>query len=89
MVGGYIMNKVDGVILEGEKLGLEKYSGRDNKMMVDLHILNGFESVKLRVRDNNLIKQLEEVPNRKPLKVKAEVGVYNGNMYLIAKGIAQ
>lgn len=83
------MNKVDGVILEGEKLGLEKYSGKDNKMMVDLHILNGFESVKLRVRDTNLVKLLDEYPNRKPVKVKAEVGVYNGNMYLIAKGIAQ
>lgn len=81
------MNKVDGVILEGEKLGLEKYSGKDNKMMVDLHILNGFESVKLRVRDTNLVKQLDEYPNRKLVKVKAEVGIYNGNMYLIAKGV--
>lgn len=81
------MNKVDGVILEGEKLGLEKYSGKDNKMMVDLHILNGFESVKLRVRDTNLVKQLDEYPNRKLVRVKAEVGIYNGNMYLIAKGL--
>jgi len=81
------MTKVDGVILEGEKLGLEKYSGKENKMLVDLHILNGFESVKLRVRDNNLIKQLDEYPNRKPVKVKAEVGIYNGNLYMIAKGI--
>lgn len=83
------MTKIDGVILEGEKLGIEKYSGRDNKMMVDLHILNGFESVKLRVRDTNLVKLLDEVPSRKPIRVKAEVGVYNGNMYLIAKSIAQ
>lgn len=83
------MNKIDGVILEGEKLGLEKYTGKENKQLVDLHILNGFESVKLRVRDTNLVKQLDEYPNRKPVKVKAEVGIYNGNMYLIAKSIAQ
>ncbi len=81
------MTKVDGIILEGEKLGLEKYSGKENKMMVDLHILNGFESVRLRVRDNSLIKQLDELPNRKPVKVMAEAGVYNGNLYLIVKGV--
>ena len=81
------MTKVDGIILEGEKLGLEKYSGKENKMMVDLHILNGFESVRLRVRDNSLIKQLDELPNRKPVKVMAEAGEYNGNLYLIVKGV--
>ena len=83
------MNKVDGVILMGEKLGLEKYAGKDNKQMVDLHVLAGFESVRLRVKDYSLVKQLEEVPDRKPIKVKAEVGIWNGNMYIIAKGIAQ
>ncbi len=34
-------------------------------MMVDLYILNGFEPMKLRIRDTNLIKRLNENQNRK------------------------
>lgn len=76
------MKKVEGIILEGEKIGLEKFAGRDNKMVVNLHLLNGYESISLRVKDANLTKQLEEYPNRKPIKVKASVITYKDELYL-------
>jgi len=79
------VTKVDGVILEGEKLGIERRKNRDGKTIISIHILNGFESVKLSIRDNELLKKLEEAPNRKPIRVKAEVGLYNGNLYAAAK----
>lgn len=81
------MKKIDGIILEGEKIGLEKFAGKDNKMVVNLHLLNGFESNKLRVQDSNLIKQLEEMPNRKPIKVKANAQVYKDELYLSVSSI--
>jgi hypothetical protein len=73
--------------LEGEKIGLEKFSGRDNKMVTNLHILNGFESMSLRVKDANLSKQLEELPNRKPIKVKASVITFKDELYLSVSSI--
>ena len=81
------MKKVDGIILEGEKIGLEKFAGRDNKMVVNLHILNGFESMSLRVKDANLTKQLEEYPNRKAIKVKANVITFKDELYLSVSSI--
>jgi hypothetical protein len=81
------LKKVDGIILEGEKIGLEKFAGRDNKMVVNLHLLNGFESIKLRVQDANLTKQLEEYPNRKPIKVKASAQVFKDELYLSVNSI--
>lgn len=81
------LKKVDGIILEGEKIGLEKFAGRDNKMVTNLHILNGFESMSLRVKDANLTKQLEEIPNRKPIKVKASVITFKDELYLSVSSI--
>jgi myosin-crossreactive antigen len=81
------LKKVDGIILEGEKIGLEKFAGRDNKMVVNLHLLNGFESISLRVKDANLTKQLEEFPNRKPIKVKGTVITFKDELYLAATSI--
>jgi hypothetical protein len=81
------LKRVDGIILEGEKIGLEKYAGRDNKMVVNLHILNGFESLSLRVRDSNLVKQLEDYPNRKPIKIKGSVITFKDELYLAVTSI--
>ncbi len=81
------MNKVEGVILEGEKLGIERKQNKEGKTIISLHLLNGFESVKLGVKDNELLKKLEELPNRKSIRVKAEIGLFNGNLYVAAKGI--
>jgi hypothetical protein len=81
------LKKVEGIILEGEKIGLEKFAGRDNKMVTNLHILNGFESMSLRVKDANLSKQLEELPNRKLIKVKASVITFKDELYLSVSSI--
>lgn len=81
------MKRVDGVILEGEKIGLEKYAGRENKLMVNLHILNGFESMSLRVKDSSLVKMLEDYPDRKPIKVKANVVTFKDELYIMATSV--
>lgn len=81
------MKKVDGIILEGEKIGLEKFAGKDSKMVVNLHLLNGYESMSLRVKDANLTKQLDEFPNRKPIKVKANVITFKDELYLSVTSI--
>ncbi len=78
------MKKVEGVIVEGEKIGLEKFAGRDQKMVVNLHILNGFESLKLNIKDSGLMKTLEEYPNRKPIRIKVNVHTYKDELYLQA-----
>ncbi|OGO77633.1 MAG: hypothetical protein A2Y23_11805 [Clostridiales bacterium GWB2_37_7] len=81
------MKKLDGILLEGENIGLEKFAGKDNKMVVNLHLLNGFESIKLRVQDTNLVKLLEEYPKRKLIKVKVNAQVYKDEMYLSVSSI--
>lgn len=83
------MKKISGIIVEGEKIGLEKYAGKENKMVVNLHILSGFDSMRLNVKDNNLVKALEEKPDRQPLKIKADVFAYKEECYLQATGIVQ
>lgn len=83
------MKKVENVLVQGEKIGLEKFAGREQKMVVNLHILNGFESVKLSVKDSGLIKALDEYPDRKPIKVKANVLTFKDELYLVATGLMQ
>ena len=77
------MKRVTG-IFEGEKLDLEKITGKDNKLNVILYILSGHESIKMSVRDNNLSSALEAIPNREPIKLKAEVQTYKDELYLQA-----
>lgn len=81
------MNKLNGIILEGEKLGVEKVVTKDNKQMFKLHMLNGFESMSLKIADNNLVRVLDELPARKPLKVKASVSIFNDGLFLTATSI--
>jgi hypothetical protein len=82
------MDKINGIILEGEKLGMEKYAGKENRTVVNLHVLNGFETLSLRVKDASLIKQLDEYPNRKIIKVKANVNLFEGKLYITAASLA-
>lgn len=79
------MDKLEGVTIQGEKIGFEKKAGKDNKMVVNLYMLAGFDSIKLIVKDNDLMNKLDKIPDRQPVAVKSEVGVYNGKMYIIAK----
>jgi hypothetical protein len=81
------MQRLSGIILEGEKIGLEKFTGKDNKQVVNLHLLTGFESIRLSVRDANLAKSLEGVADRKAVKVKAEVSTYKDQLYLQALAV--
>lgn len=77
------MKRVTG-IFEGEKIDLEKVPGKDNKTNVNLYVLSGHEAIKMSVKDNNLCSSLEAIPNRKPVKVKAEVQTYKDELYLQA-----
>lgn len=79
------MDKVEGIVIQGEKIGLEKKAGKENKMVVNLHMLAGFTSMSMTVKDQALVSRLEQYPDRKAISVKAEIGVYNGKMYIIAK----
>lgn len=81
------MTKIEGIILEGEKLGIEKVITRDNKQMFKLHILNGFESMSLKIGDANLVRQLDEIPSRKPIRVKATVSIYKESLFMTATSI--
>ncbi|MCX8129397.1 MAG: hypothetical protein N3I35_04770 [Clostridia bacterium] len=77
------MKSMKGIIMEGEKLALERVT-RNDKTRVTLHMLNGFESVQVTVRDVNLEKVIDNVPNRKPIKIKAEVQTYKDELYFQA-----
>ena len=81
------MKKIEGIILEGEKLGVEKTSNRDGKLIVNFHLLSGFESLKVRVADQNLTKTLEDLPPRKPIKLKADVQTFKDELYLSAVAV--
>lgn len=81
------MKRISGVIVEGEKIGFEKVQGRDNKQFYVVHILAGFESMKLTIRDSKLAGEIEAIPNRKAVKVKVEVATYKDELYLQALAI--
>jgi hypothetical protein len=82
-----IVKKIEGIILEGEKLGVEKTSGKDNKLVVNFHLLSGFTSLKVRVADQNLTKVLDDFPVRKPIKLKADVMTFKDELYLSAVAV--
>lgn len=77
------MKRVTG-IFEGEKIDLERVPGKDNKINVNLYVLSGHESIKMSVKDNSLCSAIEAIPNRKPIKVRAEVQTYKDELYLQA-----
>jgi ABC-type Fe3+-hydroxamate transport system substrate-binding protein len=77
------MKKVTG-IFEGEKIEMEEVKNKDGKLIINLYVLAGRESIKMSVRDNDLWQELKAVPNREPITVKAEVQEYKGELYLQA-----
>jgi hypothetical protein len=76
------MKNLRGIIIEGQKLGMEQIPGKNNKVITNLHVLNGYESVKLSVRDANIEVALRAIPDNKTIKVKAEVQTYKDELYL-------
>jgi len=78
------MKKIEGVIFKGEKIGFEKTKTRDNKINVNLHMLKGFESLRIGVKDVELIQKLEAVPDRDPIVLVANVICFKDEIYLTA-----
>jgi ABC-type Fe3+-citrate transport system substrate-binding protein len=77
------MKRVVGVF-EGEKIDLEETKNKDGKLIINLYVLCGRESIRMSVRDNELWKELKAVPNRESVTLKAEVQEYKGELYLQA-----
>lgn len=81
------MKRVTG-IFEGEKLDLVE-TQRDNKPVNYLYILQGHDSIKMRVRNNTLLNAIKAIPNRKPIKLKALVQTYKDEIYLQATSLIE
>lgn len=79
------MKRVDGIIIEGENLGIEKKAARDNKVTFNLGILRGIDSIKIGVKDIELVTKLEAIPKRKPMKILVDIGTFKDELYLQAK----
>lgn len=79
------MRKVTGTF-SGEKLALEE-TKKDDKLVINLYLLCGFESVKFSIRDNELWQKVKKIPEREIVTVKAEAAAYKDGLYLQAKEI--
>ncbi|MCX7746582.1 MAG: hypothetical protein N2645_06810 [Clostridia bacterium] len=77
------MRNLRNVEISGEKLGHEDVT-KDNKTSTTVHMLVGYESVKVTTRDAGLANKLKSLPNRKELRLKVEIQSYKDNLYLTA-----
>lgn len=84
------MKKIEGIIFEGEFLGVEQKTiglGQETKTVNELHMLKGYEALTLKVKNNTLIQQLNKFDKRQEIVVKADVTTFKDNLYLTAVNV--
>lgn len=76
------MDRVVG-IFEGEKIDVKEVNTNEKKSTY-LYVLSDCESIKMGIRDSNLIAAIKAIPNREHIKVKAEVQTFKSKLYINA-----
>lgn len=71
-------------VFTGEFLELEEFKNKDGKLVVNLYLLSGLESYKIKVNDNELWKKLKDMKKMQEIIVNVETQTYKDELYFSA-----